>query len=112
MVTCVGKVFHTYGCSKLGLLSVSKAHPEDITCIAADSFMVFTAAGGVIYAWRRGHELKHIYKVSEDKEKKKSKKKGKKAPDIKLMLPFGPHLLAVDGKNMLKVGVFNNLCWI
>ena len=35
VVTSVGRVFHTYGCSKLGLLSVSKIHPEDITCLAA-----------------------------------------------------------------------------
>jgi U3 small nucleolar RNA-associated protein 21 len=35
IVTCVGKSFHTYGGSKLGLLSVSKIHPEDITTLAA-----------------------------------------------------------------------------
>lgn len=35
IVTCVGRVFHTYGAAKLGLLSVSKIHPEDITCLTA-----------------------------------------------------------------------------
>jgi U3 small nucleolar RNA-associated protein 21 len=35
VVTCVGRVFHTYGCAKLGLLSVSKIHPEEITAITA-----------------------------------------------------------------------------
>lgn len=35
VVTAVGRVFHTYGCSKLGLLSVSKIHPEEISCLAA-----------------------------------------------------------------------------
>ena len=35
VVTAVGRVFHTYGCAKLGLLSVSKIHPEDINCLAA-----------------------------------------------------------------------------
>ena len=35
VVTSVGRVFHTYGCAKLSLLSVSKIHPEDITAITA-----------------------------------------------------------------------------
>ena len=34
LVTCVGRSFHTYGGSKLGLLSVSKIHPEDIQTLA------------------------------------------------------------------------------
>ena len=41
-VTCVGRVFHTYGCSKMGLLSVSKIHPEDITCVTAGTFFITT----------------------------------------------------------------------
>ena len=35
IVTCVGRAFHTYGGAKLGLLSVSKLHPEDISTLAA-----------------------------------------------------------------------------
>jgi U3 small nucleolar RNA-associated protein 21 len=35
IVTSVGKSFHTYGGSKLGLLSVSKIHPEEIQALAA-----------------------------------------------------------------------------
>ena len=35
IATSVGKSFHTYGGSKLGLLSVSGIHPEEITTLAA-----------------------------------------------------------------------------
>ncbi len=43
VVTCVGRVFHTYGTNKLGLLSVSKIHPEDITAIAAGTRLHFVS---------------------------------------------------------------------
>eukprot|EP00095_Tigriopus_kingsejongensis_P011785 maker-scaffold119_size336447-snap-gene-2.31 protein:Tk11785 transcript:maker-scaffold119_size336447-snap-gene-2.31-mRNA-1 annotation:"wd repeat-containing protein 36" len=89
IVTCVGKVFHTYGGAKLGLLSVSKIHPENITALAADAYLVFAAAGKDIYAWRRGHELKHIYK-------------GHKGTVVNLM-PFGPHLISIDSNSVVKV---------
>lgn len=74
---------------KLGLLSVGTAHEDDITCIVGDTFHVYTASGTTIRAWRRGTELKHEYKGHEKK--------------IHLMLPFGPHLIAVDETNVLKV---------
>lgn len=38
IATSVGKSFHTYGGSKLGLLSVSGIHPEEITTLAAGKF--------------------------------------------------------------------------
>ena len=41
IVTCVGRVFHTYGGAKLGLLSVSKIHPDDITCMSAGKKIFF-----------------------------------------------------------------------
>ena len=82
VVTAVGRVFHTYGCAKLGLLSVSKIHPEEIACLAADAYHVYTAAGSTIYAWRRGSELKHTYV-------------GHAAP-VHLLLPFGPHFISID----------------
>ena len=51
--------------------------------------MVYSAAGNQIYAWRRGCELKHIYKGHEH--------------PVKLLLPFGPHLISIDVKSQLKV---------
>lgn len=89
VATSVGKSFHTYGGSKLGLLSVSGIHPQEITTLAADSYMVYSAAGNQIYAWRRGSELKHIYRGHEYQ--------------VKLLLPFGPHLISVDEESQLKV---------
>ena len=35
IATSVGKSFHTYGGAKLGLLSVSGIHPEEISSLAA-----------------------------------------------------------------------------
>ncbi|XP_026474515.1 WD repeat-containing protein 36 [Ctenocephalides felis] len=89
IVTCVGRSFHTYGCSHFTLLSTSGLHPSDITCMTADAFLVFTAADNTIFAWRRGRELKHTYR-------------GHEKP-IHLMLPFGPLLLSVDRDNVLKM---------
>ena len=91
MITCVGKTFHTYGCNKLGLLNVSKIHPNDIDCIAADAFLVFAAAGNKVYAWRRGTELKHVYEVGNEDNR------------IKLMMTFGPHIIVIDQTSTLRV---------
>ncbi|XP_003426057.1 WD repeat-containing protein 36 [Nasonia vitripennis] len=88
IVTCTGRNFHTYGCSHFTLLSVSGAHPEDITCLSADTYHVYTASGNKIYAWRRGNELKHTYKGHESQ--------------VHLLLPFGPHLVSIDeGSNLM-----------
>ena len=89
IVTSVGRAFHTYGGNKLGLLSVSKLHPENISVLAADSFMVYSSAGNIIYAWRRGCELKHVYNAHKY--------------TVHLLLPFGPNLISVDQKSNLKV---------
>lgn len=89
IVTCVGKSFHTYGITHFGLLSVGGLHPGDITAMTADTYHVYTACDGVIYAWRRGTELKHTYK----------RHKGK----IQLMIPFGLHLISVDDEGFVHV---------
>jgi len=89
IVTVTGRTFHTYGSSKLGLLSVSKLHPQDITALAADNFLVFVAAGRDIYAWRRGNELQRIYSGHNS--------------DVTILFPFGPKLISVDKESLLKV---------
>nr|CAD7427750.1 unnamed protein product [Timema monikensis] len=58
-------------------------------CLSADSFLVFTASGNIVYAWRRGTELKHTYT-------------GHTAP-VNIILPFGPHLVTVDEGSALKL---------
>jgi U3 small nucleolar RNA-associated protein 21 len=89
IVTCTGKAFHTYGISHFGLLSVSKLHSEDITCMSADAYHIYTACKNEMYAWRRGTELKHTYR-------------GHTKP-IHFMLPFGPYLISIDTDNYFKV---------
>ncbi|XP_047026043.1 WD repeat-containing protein 36 [Helicoverpa zea] len=89
LCTSVGKWFHTYGCDKFRLLSVSGEHPGPITCMSGDSYHVYTASENNIYAWRRGCELKHVYK-------------GHNAP-VHLLFPFGIHLISVDEDNILKI---------
>lgn len=87
IVTCVGRAFHTYGCSHFTLLSVSGAHNGDITCVAADSYHIYTASENNVYAWRRGTELKHTYK-------------GHESP-VHIISTFGPHLISIDEESNL-----------
>ncbi|TGZ53856.1 WD repeat-containing protein 36 [Temnothorax longispinosus] len=89
VVTCVGKEFHTYGCKHFTLLSVSGTHADDITCLATDTFHVYTASANNVYAWRRGTELKHTYVGHECA--------------VHILLPFGAHLISVDESSTLKV---------
>jgi len=89
IVTVTGRTFHTYGSNKLGLLSVSKLHPENITAITADSFLVFVAAGKEIYAWRRGNELQRVYRGHNS--------------NVHILFTFGPKLISVDEDSLMKV---------
>ncbi|XP_067002805.2 WD repeat-containing protein 36 [Anabrus simplex] len=89
VATCVGRCFHTYGCARFSLLSVSGLHSGDICCLSADAYNIFTSCECKIFAWRRGTELKHTYV-------------GHERP-VHLLLPFGPHLLSVDEDSVLKV---------
>ncbi|KAM3966934.1 WD repeat-containing protein 36 [Aphomia sociella] len=89
LCTSVGKWFHTYGCDKFRLLTVSGEHPGPITCLSGDNYHVYTASENNIYAWRRGCELKHVYK-------------GHNA-SVHLLLPFAVHLISIDTDNILKI---------
>ncbi|KAK9302990.1 hypothetical protein QLX08_005167 [Tetragonisca angustula] len=89
IVTCVGNSFHTYGCSHFTLLSVSGTHPGEITSLAGDVYHIYTACGKEIYAWRRGTEIKHIYKGHDC--------------TVHTLLPFGQHLISIDENSNVKV---------
>ncbi|KAG7161754.1 WD repeat-containing protein 36-like [Homarus americanus] len=89
IVTVVGNTFHTYGAGKLRLLSVGNPHDTLINSMTGDAYHVYTSSNNIIYAWRRGTELKHKYVGHE--------------ASVHLMLPFGPHLIAVDRLNNLRV---------
>lgn len=87
--TCVGKSFHTLSCSHFRLLAVSGLHEDDITCLASDKFLIYSAAGNIIYGWRRGNEIKYKYIGHTQK--------------VHLLLPFGEHLISVDEGSLMKV---------
>jgi U3 small nucleolar RNA-associated protein 21 len=85
----VGKSFQTLNVTHFRLLAVSGLHPEDIRCLASDKFFIFTASGKVVYAWRRGNEIKHKYIGHES--------------NVHLLLPFGENLISVDEDSLMKV---------
>ncbi|XP_022111358.1 WD repeat-containing protein 36-like [Acanthaster planci] len=89
VVTAVGKSFHTYNCSKLGIVSVSNAYPGVIRCVAADAFLVFTACQNIVRAFTHGRQVLYTYSGH-----------GK---DVHLLLPFGDHLVSVDEDSLLKI---------
>lgn len=89
LVTAAGRCFNTYGAAHLSLLTVSGAHPHNITCLAGDAFHIYSSCGNIIYAWRRGNELKHTYKGHE--------------ANVHLLLPFGHVLVSIDQSSILKV---------
>uniref|UniRef100_A0A4W3JGH9 WD repeat domain 36 n=1 Tax=Callorhinchus milii TaxID=7868 RepID=A0A4W3JGH9_CALMI len=57
LVTAVGASLHTYNVKKLGIVAVSNALPEDITCLAADRMLVFVAHGNFVKAFARNKEV-------------------------------------------------------
>lgn len=89
VVTCIGRLFHTYGCNHFRLICVSGVHPDDITCITSDSYAVYTASAKNIYAWRSGNVIKHIYKGH--------------LKNVHILLPFGGHLISVDEDSTMKI---------
>uniref|UniRef100_A0A336LZ66 CSON006517 protein n=1 Tax=Culicoides sonorensis TaxID=179676 RepID=A0A336LZ66_CULSO len=88
IVTCTGRSVHAFT-SGFRLINSTPLHSEDINCVATDPFLVHVAAGKNIYSWRSGREIKKTFI-------------GHKA-NIHLLLPFGPHLIAVDEDNVMKV---------
>lgn len=69
---------------------MSPEHESDITCLTADSYLVYTSCGNKIYAWRRGVELKHTYTNSQ-------------TSFIKLLFPFAVNLVSIDDLGNLTV---------
>lgn len=82
VITSIGRCFHTYSGTKLELLTASRAHDDEIGCIAGDRHLVYTASGKTIFSWLRGSELQNTFNGHEH--------------NVKLLLPFGNHLVSVD----------------
>lgn len=82
VVTSVGKCFHTFNVSRLGIVSVSNSLSEDISCLAADRMLVFVAAGRDVSAFARNKEVVHRYRGHEQ--------------EVRLLLPLGDQLISAD----------------
>ncbi|OXB79497.1 UNVERIFIED_CONTAM: hypothetical protein H355_013893 [Colinus virginianus] len=89
VATAVGRSVHTYNVKKLGIVAVSNALLQDITCLAADRMLIFASCGNVFHAIARNKEVVHTYE-------------GHKAK-IHLLQPFGDHVISVDVDNVLIV---------
>ncbi|XP_015686097.1 WD repeat-containing protein 36-like, partial [Protobothrops mucrosquamatus] len=72
---------------KLGIVAVSNALPQNITCLAADRMLVFASCGAFLYAFARNKEVVHTYSGHQT--------------DILFILPFGDHVISVDNESIL-----------
>ncbi|XP_014881849.1 WD repeat-containing protein 36 [Poecilia latipinna] len=82
VVTSVGKSFHTFNVSRLGIVCVSNSLPDDITCLAADRMLVFAASGTTVCAFARNKEVVMRYHGHKQ--------------EVRLLLPLGDHLVSAD----------------
>lgn len=81
-VTSVGRAFHVYNCSKLGIVSVSDIHPGPITVLSVSQRHIFTACDNTIRCFDKGRKVIHVYEGH--------------TSAVTLLLPFGAHLVSVD----------------
>lgn len=89
VITSVGKSFHTYNCSRLGITNISDVHPDNITCIAVNNRYVFTGCANVVRAFKRSRQLVHTFEGH--------------SSEVHLLLPFGNHLISIDIHSNLKI---------
>lgn len=82
VLTSVGKCFHCFNVSRLGIVSVSNSLSEDISCLAADRLLVFAAAGRDVSAFARNKEVVHCYRGHQQ--------------EVCLLLPLGDQLISAD----------------
>ncbi|XP_072309482.1 WD repeat-containing protein 36 isoform X1 [Eucyclogobius newberryi] len=82
VLTSVGKCFHTFNVSRLGIVSVGNSLSEDISCLAADRMLVFTSSGRDISAFARSKEVVHRYHGHQQ--------------EVRLLLPLGDQLVSAD----------------
>lgn len=82
VLTSVGKSFHTFNVSRLGIVSVSNSLSEDISSLAADRMLVFAAAGRDVSAFARNKEVVQRYHGHQQ--------------EVRLLLPLGDQLVSAD----------------
>ena len=91
VITSVGKSFHVYKCSNMGLIRVSDPLPDDIGCLAVDARFIYATARNKAYAFKFGRKVEREYTTNHN------------SGDITQLLPFGNHLIAVDEQNVLTI---------
>lgn len=89
IVTCVGKSYHIYNASKLGLTRVSDPQEEDISCLLASGNRIYIAVGNNI----RGIE----------RNKQDVLEFTKHTNDVHTLLAFGKHFISIDKESNLIV---------
>lgn len=89
VITSVGRSFHVYNCSKLGIVSVSDIHPDPITVLASSQRHIFTACGNTIRCFDKGRKAIHTYQGHKN--------------DVTVLVPIGRHLISVDSGGILMV---------
>ncbi|XP_072228107.1 WD repeat-containing protein 36 [Leuresthes tenuis] len=82
VVTAVGRSFHTFNVSRLGIVAISNSLLDDITCLAADRMLVFAATGRLICAFARNKEVVMRYHGHKQ--------------EVRLLLPLGDQLISAD----------------
>ena len=90
LLTAIGKVFQAYRLNTLQVLIVSDVHTDDIQVLAANSRLVFAAAGSSINVYRR---IFHLHQTLSGH-----------TGLVQHLLPFGDdHLISIDQSNTLRV---------
>lgn len=82
VLTSVGKCFHTFNVSRLGIVSVSNSLSEDIVCLAANRMLVFASTGREISAIARNKEVVRRYHGHQQ--------------EVRVLLPMGDQLISAD----------------
>ena len=88
LINAVGKIFFVFGSNKLRKYSTSEKHPADISCLAAGGRYIFTGCQNKVYVFR---DKQNIEKCLESDA------------EIKYILPFFHHVIAIDMKNQLTI---------
>lgn len=76
--------------NKLKLIETCVSHSSDINVLTSDSKYVYTSADNEIFGWKYGHKWKWKSFVG-------------CVERVEHILPFGPHLIAIDAQNILRV---------
>ncbi len=89
VITSVGRAFHVYKCSNLGLVRASDSLEHEITCLAVDANYIYTASTNKVHAFIFGRKIVKTFTGH--------------TANIVQILPFAAHLVSVDADNVVKL---------